>query len=171
MLINELSRMASDSEPRIADMRQRLIDVGRMVAKSSIDEKLLNALDKLRMVKFLPKKAVDGGIALVGVDDDFAIMDHGRFGAAFADQHILLDFALEEVQILDTVFRHMGITHRYLSTAINEVSSVADDAVQNEALEQALQTKAYALYWYVGSIVLEYPFKGFASLWLSLVLR
>jgi hypothetical protein len=149
ILVDELSRMASDSAPRIADMRQRLIDVGRMVAKSSIDEKLKSALDKLRTVKFLPKKAVGGGIALVGVNDDFAILDHGRFGAAFADQHILLDFALEDVQILDTVFRYIGLTHRYLSAAVNEVSTVGDDAVQNETLEQALQAKAYALYWYV----------------------
>jgi hypothetical protein len=155
MLISELSRMASDSRPCIADVRQRLIDVGKILAKSSIDESVSDALEALCRVKFLPKKVADGGIALVGVDDDFAILDHQRFGTKFADKYILLDFALDEVQILDTLFRCMRLRHRYLSVAVNEVSVVGEDALQNERLEQAFQTKAYALYWYVDSIWLK----------------
>ncbi|KAF2680362.1 hypothetical protein K458DRAFT_94472 [Lentithecium fluviatile CBS 122367] len=146
MLIKELSRMATDGEPQVSEIRQRLIDVGGMIARGSIDGSLSDALEKLGEVKFLPKKTSDGELKLVGVDEDFAILDHERFGRAFAEHCILLDFALHEVQILDTIFQHMRLSYRYLSAAVKEVSTVGDAAVQNEDLEGKLQAKAYALY-------------------------
>jgi hypothetical protein len=151
MLVNELARMAGHTEPRTADIRQRLIEVGRIIAKGNIDDNLSAALERLRTTKFLPKQTSSGDIVLVGVEDDFAILDHERFGTAFHDEDVLLDFSLEDVQILDTVFRFMKVTHRYLSNAVDEVSTVGEDAVRNETLERALQAKAYALYWYVSS--------------------
>lgn len=149
MLVNELRGMAIEREPRIEDIRRQLIHVGGIIARSGIDEPLSRALNDLMGVPFLPKRTVDGTLELVSVQDDFAILDHDRFGAAFADHYVLLNFERNDVQILDTMFKYMSLTRRYLSVSVKERSTVSEDAVPSEALGQSLQAKAYALFWYV----------------------
>jgi hypothetical protein len=147
MLINEVKRMATATPPRIDDIRTRLIEIGMMLAKSSIDDSISKALTDLKEVKFLPKKVSGSTPVLVGVADDFAIPDHQRYANAFADHSVLLDFKIHEVQSLHVIFRHMGLTHRYLSSMVKEVSTVGDSCNENETLSKQIQAKAYALYW------------------------
>ena len=86
-------------------------------------------------------------MTLVGIEDDFAIADHNLYSDAFASSHTLLDFEVHETQSLHSVFKYMGLTHRYLSSMVEEVSEIGENCVENEALSQQLQVKAYALFW------------------------
>jgi hypothetical protein len=149
MLINEVKRMAGEALPPIVQIRTRLIEIGMMLAKSSIDDNTLRALMSLREVDFLPKKVSGGTSVLVGVTDDFAILDHLRYGCALVGHDVLLDFGVDEVQILHVVFRHIGLTDRYLSSMVKEVSTVGENSNEDETLSSQLRAKAFALYWYV----------------------
>ncbi|KAH4095486.1 hypothetical protein HBH46_167370 [Parastagonospora nodorum] len=146
LLINEVKRMAETTSPRVHDIRTRLIEIGMMLARTSIDDSVSKALMSLKDTKFLPKKMNDGVLVLVGKTDDFAIADHRRYCDALADQDVLLDFDVHEVQILHVVFEYMGLTKRYLSAMVREVSMVGETLLKDEQLSQQLHAKAYALY-------------------------
>ncbi|KAH6212673.1 hypothetical protein HBI42_148920 [Parastagonospora nodorum] len=146
LLINEVKRMAETPSPCVHDIRTRLIEIGMMLARTSINGSVSKALMSLKDTKFLPKKMNDGVSALVGKTDDFAIADHRRYCDALADQDVLLDFDVHEVQILHVVFEHMGLTQRYLSAMVREVSMVGETLLKDEQLSQQLHAKAYALY-------------------------
>jgi hypothetical protein len=59
----------------------------------------------------------------------------------------LLDFGLDEVQILHVLFWHVGVTNRYLSTVVREISTVGANVREDAGLSEHLRAKAYALYW------------------------
>jgi hypothetical protein len=147
LLVTQLTRLAKEQHPQVEKMRQMLVKIGMMIAKSRVDDKLSKALEGLQKVKFLPIKVHGDVSALKGIDDDFAILDHARFGSAFEGHSILLDFSLEESQILDSLFRHLGLVNRYLSGAVKETSVVGEGALEDQALSQELRAKAYGLYW------------------------
>jgi hypothetical protein len=147
MLINEVKRMAKETSPQAHIIRTRLVEIGMILARTPIEDSVSKSLESLKDAKFLPKKLDGGAAVLVGVADDFAISDHQRYGDAFADEDVLLDFGVHEVQSLHAIFQHMGMTHRYLSAAVREVSTVGDLLIEDEQLSQQLHDKAYALYW------------------------
>jgi hypothetical protein len=147
MLIGEIRRMADEERPRIADIRTRLIDIGMLLARTSIDSSAAKALDALKESRFLPKKLTDGTSVLVKATDEFAISDHQRYGDALRKHDTLLDFDVDEVQILHLVFQYLGLTSRYLSSIVTEVSTVGTDSIENEELSLKLRAKAYALFW------------------------
>jgi hypothetical protein len=147
MLIEEISRMVQEPKPNIDQIRQRLIEVGMILAKGTIDEAVQGALDKLAELSFLPLKRADGDSVLKSIGEEFAIMDHARYGNAFEGCDILLDFTVEEVQIMHVMFESMHLAGSYLSGMVTEESTVGDDAHQDNMLSQKLQAKAYALYW------------------------
>jgi hypothetical protein len=124
-----------------------LIEIGTMIARSGVDDKLPKALEGLKKVKFLPLKVLGSRPALAGIDDDFAIPDHPRFGRAFQGHLVILDLSLDESQILDSLFRHLGLVDRYLSNAVTEASVVGEGALESRALSQELRARAYALFW------------------------
>ncbi|KAJ4318583.1 hypothetical protein N0V94_004361 [Neodidymelliopsis sp. IMI 364377] len=146
MLINEVKRMAEESEPRVEDIRARLVEIGTMLTKIPITGSVSRALENLQTVAFLPKKQSGSLSMLVGVKAEFTISDHARYGEAFVAEDVLLDFRIHEAQIMHTMFRQLGLTHRYLSTAVKEVSVVGDDATEDEELSKQLRSKAYGLY-------------------------
>lgn len=148
MLINEVKRMAGEASPRLQEIRTRLIEIGMMLARTPIDDGTKRALNGLQDVKFLPKM-IAGTAVLVGIADNFAIPDHQRYSDALAAQDVLLDLQVHEVQSLHTVFLHLGLTQRYLSAIVKEVSTVGEGLTEDETLSKQLHAKAYALYWYV----------------------
>jgi hypothetical protein len=124
-----------------------LIEIGTMMARSGVDDKLSKALEGLKKVNFLPIKVLNNTPALAGIDDDFAIPDHPRFERAFQGHLVILDLSLDESQILDSLFRHLGLADRYLSNAVKETSVVGEGALESRVLTQELRAKAYALFW------------------------
>jgi hypothetical protein len=147
MLVGQLTRLAKEQRPPVERMRQMLIEIGTMIARSGVDDKLPKALEGLKKVKFLPIKVLSSTPALAGIDDDFAIPDHPRFGRAFQGHLAILDLSLDESQILDSLFRHLGLVDRYLSNAVKETSVVGEGALESRVLSQELRAKAYALFW------------------------
>ncbi|KAH7082057.1 hypothetical protein FB567DRAFT_581505 [Paraphoma chrysanthemicola] len=146
MLINEVRLMAEESEPRIGEIRARLLEIGTMLNKSPIESRISRALDNLKEVKFLPKMQSEQPPILVGAADDFAISDHARYGETLMSHDVLLDFQIHETQIMHTMFTHLGLTHRYLSAMVEEVSAVGELTLVDERLSRELQLKAYGLY-------------------------
>ncbi|KAF2825039.1 hypothetical protein CC86DRAFT_420454 [Ophiobolus disseminans] len=150
MLINEVKRMAEEAQPRIDEVRTRLISIGYLLTKHPMSAGTTKALDDLKEVKFLPKNAGENDHILVGVTDDFAIPDHQRYRHALLAHNVLLAFELDDVQMLHAMFEHLGLTGRYLSNTIKEVSTV-EDSHENVTLSRQLQAKAYALYCIISS--------------------
>lgn len=147
MLIKEVSKMAKEHPPQIDTIQQRLVGIGTLTSQSGIGDNVSNALKDLANIKFLPKVKADGSKILVGKDDDFTINDHQRFGDAFKSQFVLLDFSIEEVHILNTLFGYLGLSDKYLSHVVAEVSTVSEDAGEDQGLTRAFRYKAHALYW------------------------
>jgi hypothetical protein len=147
MLVGQLTRLAKEQRPPVDRMRRMLIEIGTMMARGGVDDKLPKALEGLKKEKFLPIKALSGTPALAGIDDDFAIPDHPRFGKAFQGHLTILDLSLDESQILDSLFRHLGLVDRCLSNAVQETSVVGEGALESRVLSQELRAKAYALFW------------------------
>ncbi|XP_014551211.1 hypothetical protein COCVIDRAFT_42474 [Bipolaris victoriae FI3] len=146
MLIAEVKIMAEARQPHVENMKTRLIDIGKMLAKTPMDSSVSKALSNLKGIKFLPKMSNDGTSVLVGAEEDFAISDHQRYGDAFANSNALLDFRVHEVQSLHSIFEQMGLMHRYLSSLVKEVSDVGENCIEDAVLSQQLQVRAYALY-------------------------
>jgi hypothetical protein len=147
MLIKEVKRMAEEVQPRVYEIRTRLVNIGMMLTKVTVDEAITQALASLKEVKFLPMRQISGPSILAGINDDYAIPDHERYSNAFAGYGVLLDFELDDMQTMNSVFMRLGLSHRYLSQLIKEVSTIGDDVQGDEGLTLQLQMKAYALYW------------------------
>jgi hypothetical protein len=147
MLIREVKKMAEHDNPKAKAIRDHLIEVGIILAKGNLDVDTGVALQELQKVKFLPRRSADGSLALVGVEDDFSILDHVRYGLALADKGILLDFDVSETQLLHLMIQKSGLASRYLSAAVSEQSSAGDGSVRHAVLTCQLHARAYALYW------------------------
>lgn len=147
MLIDEIKKIAAKHSPKVDGIRQRLIGVGTLILKQGVDKDITTALDELAKIKFLPQKRQDGSKILVGKDDVFFLNDHQRFGEAFKNQSVLLDFDSEEVHVLSAMLKYMAFDERYLSQAVEETSSVGEGAVKDKSLTHDLASRAYALYW------------------------
>ena len=146
-LIREIKKTAEQRHPKIEALRSLLINTGRIIATSKIDADAKKALEDLHQVKFLPKRLRDGSVVLVDTSEDFAVLDHVRYGKAFADHEILLDFDYYETQIIHAMLRSLGLDQRYLSLGVTEQSSVVNEGSQDRILSRILRNRAYALYW------------------------
>src|SRR5437667_8991387 len=56
MLVKQLTKLAKSQHPPVEKMRQMLVEIGMMIAKSRVDDMFLKGLEELRKVKFLPIK-------------------------------------------------------------------------------------------------------------------
>lgn len=147
MHIKEVKRMAGELQPQIGQITSRLVEIGMMLAARPVDDSIARALASLQEVKFLPMRMVDNTVVLVAAVDRYAIPDHERYRDAFSGHGVLLDFDVEEVQLLHPIFKHLRLTKRYLSNLVKEVSTVGDDTRVDNKLSRQLVAKAYALYW------------------------
>jgi hypothetical protein len=145
MLVEEITQMVAKSGPDIDKIRQRLVEVGLILAKGTIDKATEEALDELAAHEFLPLKLDDGTSVLV--NEGFAIPDHARYNEAFMEDEVLLNFTIDEVQILHVMFEYLDLQYRYVSNVVTEKSTVGDNPRSDDVLSQELQVKAYALYW------------------------
>ncbi|RAR05911.1 hypothetical protein DDE83_007182 [Stemphylium lycopersici] len=146
MLINEIAKMVEKENPDYAEVKERLLGIGMILARSSLDQAAKDALEELALLKFLPMRLSDESTVLVDKDAAYAISDHARYANAWAGKGVLLDFTVEEVQILNAVFSYLALDHRYLSAMVTERSAVGDEMQEDTGLSRQLQNKAYALY-------------------------
>jgi hypothetical protein len=146
-LIREIKKTAEQRHPKIEALHSLLINTGRTIATGKIDADATKALGDLHQVKFLPKRLRDGSVVLVDTSEDFAVPDHVRYGKAFADHEVLLDFDYYETQIIHAMLRSLGLEKRYLSLGVTEQSSIVNEGSQDHVLSRILRNRAYALYW------------------------
>ena len=146
-LIREIKKTADQRHPKIEALRSLLINTGKIIGTGKIDDDARKALEDLHQVKFLPKRLRDGSVILVDTSEDFAVLDHVRYGKAFADHEILLDFDYYETQIIHAMLRSLGLEQRCLSLGVTEQSSVVHEGSQNHILSRVLRNRAYAFYW------------------------
>lgn len=146
-LLREIKKTAEQRHPNIEALRSLLINTGRIIATVKIDADVRKALEDLHQVKFLPKRLRDDSVILVGTSEDFAVLDNVRYGKAFADHEILLDFDIYEIQIMHAMLRFLGLEQRCLSLGVIEQSSIVNEGSQNNNLSHILRNRAYALYW------------------------
>lgn len=146
-LIREIRKTAEQRHPKIEAFRSLLINTGRIIATGKIDADARKALEDLHQVKFLPKRLRDDSVVLVDTSEDFAVPDHVRYGKAFADHEILLDFDIHETQILHAMLHSLGLEQRYLSLGVTEQSSVVNEGSPNKIMSRILRNRAYGLYW------------------------
>ena len=146
-LIREIKKTADQRHPKIEALRSLLINTGKIIGTGKIDDDARKALEDLHQVKFLPKRLRDGSVILVDTSEDFAVLDHVRYGKAFADHEILLDFDYYETQIIHAMLRSLGLEQRCLSLGVTEQSSVVHEDSQNHVLSRVLRNRAYAFYW------------------------
>jgi hypothetical protein len=146
MLVENLIKMTNENNPNANEIIRQLLSLGMIAKNGGLDREFCDSIDRLRGINFLPKRTAIGH-DLVGIKDRFVISDLQRFGLAFANHNILLDFTPEQTSILDPIFKRLGLTRRYLTNAVEEVSKVGEDAEESTSLSKLLQRKAYALYW------------------------
>jgi hypothetical protein len=146
-LLREIKKTAEQRHPKIEALRSLLINTGRIITTGKIEADARKALEDLHQVKFLPKRLRDGSVILVYTSEEFAVLDCVRYGKAFADHEILLDFDIHETQILHAMLRSLGLEQRYLSVGVTEQSSVVNEGSPNHIMSRILRNRAYGLYW------------------------
>jgi len=150
MLVGEITKKVKKKTPKYDKIRKRLIEVGMVLAKSELDIATKDALQSLSNTKFLPKRYADGSSELLGISANYIIADHPRYCSALSEDgtvDMLLDFSVEEVQIMNVMFEHLGIQKYYLSSLVSEKSEINGEVKEDDGLSNELRDKAYALYW------------------------
>lgn len=150
MLVGEINKMVKKKTPKYDEIRKRLIEVGMVLAKSELDIATKDALQSLSNSKFLPKRLTNGSSELLGISAKYLIADHPRYRSALSGDgfvDMLLDFSVEEVQIMNVMFEHLDIQKYYLSSLVSEKSDIEGDVEEDDGLSNELRNKAYALYW------------------------
>lgn len=111
---------------------------------------VLEFTDELRAFPIFPVRMPDGSVEVLTAADDFAINDRQPYASAFRSQIKILDFTHEEVHRLKPLIEWTGLTARYLSNSVDEVTSV--DTAQRTPDRDRTQDftgKAHALTRYV----------------------
>jgi len=80
---------------------------------------------------------------------DFAIVDRVEYGLAFAGKIRILDYSIEEVRACRPLLLALGLRRQHLSELVEETTMVQGGVLSNR-LSQDFQSKAYALFRYVG---------------------
>lgn len=106
--------------------------------------------EKLLESRVFPVRDPDGTVTLESSSINFAINDREYLAMRFRDTLKLLDYSMEEVRRLSSFFEWAELTDQYLSTAVQEITSVTDGAERQVSIQaRNLKMKAYALLRYV----------------------
>lgn len=109
-----------------------------------------NDVDGLRGVTCLPLKLGNGIKVIESPGTEFFIVDRLEYAAAFEGKVNVLDFSLEEVRQFQRLLISLGLADRYLSSAVEEVTSVLQPAARRtSSLTREFRRKAKALLRYV----------------------
>ncbi|KAH6617397.1 hypothetical protein F5144DRAFT_520469 [Chaetomium tenue] len=93
-----------------------------------------------------PVRFPDGKVGLCTGTTSFALMDRKLLGQDFATLAKFLDFDMEEVRILQPLFQWAGMEDRYLSRAVNEITSADTESSRPISTpHRDIRGKAHAL--------------------------
>lgn len=106
--------------------------------------------DKLTQSKIFPVVLPDGTVSVQSAQSAFAINDREYLAAQFRNKIKLLHYSMEEVRQLTNFFQWAGLTDRYLSASVKEITSISDGMKWPvRSKNRDLKKKVYALLRYV----------------------
>jgi len=146
MIIDELTKRANARNALTVDEAKSIIqEIARMMQTETIRDR--SCFQRLKRAKFLPVSIGATKPTLEDSSAEFVIADHERYSEAFKPLAALLDFSLEEVQVLHPLIETLGLGSRYLSRNVKEVSELSANPDRNDELTSELQSRAYGFYW------------------------
>lgn len=99
-----------------------------------------------------PVRFPNGTVSLRTGTEKFALMDRKLLGKDFAALAKFLDFSMEEVRVLQPLFQWAGLEDRYLSKAVEEITSTDTESARPISTPyRDIRRNAHALLRYVGS--------------------
>jgi hypothetical protein len=99
-----------------------------------------------------PVRFPNGKVSLRTGTEEFALMDRKLLGEDFAALAKFLNFGMEEVRILQPLFQWAGLEDRYLSRAVEEITSADTESARPISTpHRDIRRNAHALLRYVGS--------------------
>ncbi|KAK5625070.1 hypothetical protein RRF57_000786 [Xylaria bambusicola] len=113
----------SNPEPPIQEVKDTIFAFNALLQSSSTSTPRLDPTELLKS-KIFPIRYPQRSVKLKVGSTDFAIVDRELYYEAFASQIKLLDFNLDETRRLDPFINWLGLSRRYLSVAVKEISTI-----------------------------------------------
>lgn len=135
----------------VDEIRNLMRYISSMAPKTS-------SVQSLRKSSIFPVRLPDGTLQLSNAEADFAIADRQEHYDAFSSEVIMLAFSLHEIRDCGDFLQAMDLGKRYTSKAVEEQSSESGSRL-DQTLTDFFRQRAYALYWYVGALILAVGFK------------
>lgn len=149
-LLNELQRLAQESDPRVSSVKKIILQLGALIAAQQIENEadFEERLQQFRSLAIspLPVRKGENESAMVKISDSFLINDHSTYAAKFARQVSILDFDSEETRRLHFLFMKLGLQDRYLSLRVDKFSEPVTSEPDARKTED-FRKRAYALAW------------------------
>ena len=146
LLVDQILRFSKRDIPDIGSIKENM----RVLSMMLVTEDNLVGLTssprwkRLQEARFFPVRNVDGEVQLASISDEFFVMDNKRFEDAFQGRLKMLDFSVEDLMTMDTIFRALSITSRYISGQV-QTETIVEQSTPHDSLTQDLQRRSYAL--------------------------
>lgn len=140
MLYDELKQSSPQSD--INDIKVTLISFSSRLQNSQNSATPLDPQPILEASIF-PVRYSNGEVVLRSANIDFAIPDRDYLSAKFREKIKMLDFELEDIHRLKPFFDWTKLHGRYLSTCVDEGTSVSDNGRPISKESRDLKLKAY----------------------------
>jgi hypothetical protein len=148
VLVKQLIELAEARSPDSKDSKRLTTALGQVLGRDASTKIDATTWDKLKQSAFLPVRVPGHGTCLKSIKDEFCINDHKRYGEAFRDKARILDFEYEDMGYIHPLLQKLGLTKRYLSTAVH-LDTAYTGATLNDDLTRQMRSLAYALSWSV----------------------
>lgn len=149
MMLQELLKAANLQ--KVSEIKEIMCAVGSMLYSEEDLNKFKSSFRELKTCEFLPILNTNGGWSLEAPKrptEEFLIIDHERYGAAFKDKVRFLDFSHDELTSLHPLFKALDLESRYLSGLV-ETKTTVGKSKKSENLSNDLRQRAFAISWYV----------------------
>ncbi|KAL7921353.1 hypothetical protein ACQKWADRAFT_124514 [Trichoderma austrokoningii] len=137
MLYDELKQTSPQSD--INDIKVTLISFSSRLQNSSTPLDPQPILD----ANIFPVRYSNGEVVLRSAKVDFAIPDRDHLSTKFKEKIAMLDFELEDIHRLKPFFEWTKLHGRYLSSCVEEGTSVSDNGRPISKESRDLKLKAY----------------------------
>lgn len=140
------------NEQNVKSMKQIMLHLSLLIAAREVEgePEFTKQLDDLKrsQCRFLPVLSATGSRSLRGIQQDFFINDHTRWGAKFANKVDFLDFHCEESCKLKWLLDKFDLQNRTLSMQVEQLNEPQEESFDTEKTED-FRKRAYAFSWYV----------------------
>ncbi|KAK2731451.1 hypothetical protein FQN57_003372, partial [Myotisia sp. PD_48] len=137
--IEQLKNISNRTSPNSNEIQSAIQSINEL-------HPTVNDLDGLKRVKFFPLKLSSGITVFESAETEFFIIDRRAYATSFMGKVTILDFSHEVIHRFQRFLLTMGLTDRYMSTAVEERTTVLHPAMNpTKALTRGFREKAKAL--------------------------